>query len=513
MSIKQLLYFFRIYSPIHHSCTVRMNFLDTIPEDALEHIVRHISTRPRYRNWIAFISAKDALAMLNINIPGTRLVIQRTFKSITVTPSIYRESNDLYFLSYVDETDLTLLLKSVAHVIEHIHLRYGSARLPAAELWLNSISSKAFSLRKLVIHEDISDGPLERILRGRGNNLQSLTVWHLYSRERIELVARHCTNLSEFNVRHLLCASEALWAAVGPSLLSLNILLCGVSYPTGTIDPSATLHGIRTHCRNLNKLYIEEPFENFDLAIAAIYASYGGQLKEANVSQLSPTACTVVSTACTNLKLVLRHRYEISAQCKILGGIAKSIEFDGDPPDSAELADSLQYCHSLEKIGPSFLRYWSEDQINAIASAPLSNLEVFEMKDVFVVSEAEKALLNILANNTGRLKILDLAVHVEGNAQFHNIAMKNSSLQRFSVSISASDRHEGLEKQVEEFVIHVLIAFKVCIHLGEIVVYDVGGVIRECPVLHKKMTSIENACMHYRTKHTFVRVGDVSYLS
>ncbi len=343
--------------------------------------------------------------------------------------------------------------------------------------------------------------------------LQSLTVWHLYSRERIELVARYCTDLIELTVRHLLCGSEALWAAVGPRLLSLDILLCGISYPSGTLDPSATLHGIRTHCRSLTRLYIEEPFENYDLAVSAIYASYGAQLKEANVSQLSPTACTVIAAACTNLNLSLRHRDEISAQCKILGHLATSIEFDGDPPEASELAESLQYCRSLSRLGPSFLRYWSADQVNAIASASLSNLEMFEMKDVFVVPEAEEALITLLEKYTGSLKQLDLAVHVEGNARLDKIATKNPQISRVSVSISASDRNGTLDAQVERLILQVLDAFKACNRLEEIVIYDLGGVVRECPVLHEKITSIENSCIKYRRKQTFIRVGVVNYLS
>ena len=490
-----------------------MNYLDTIPSDALEHVVRHISDRPRYRNWLAFISATDALVMLRLGSQVTRGVVGRTLKSITVSPSIYRQSNDIYFLSYVDEAELTNILSNKAGNIEYIHLRYGSARLPAAEVWLNGIANNTVSLRKLVIHEDIADGPLGRILRSRGGRLTSLTIWHLYSRERIELVARYCTKLTELTVRHLLCASETLWAAVGRNLQSLDMLLCGISYPSGIIDPSATLHGIRTHCRSLTRLYIEDPFENFDLAIAAIYASYGTQLKEANVSQLSPSACTVIAAACNSLKLSLRHRYEISAQCRILGNVANSIEFDGDPPDAVELSDSIRYCKNLTRIGPSFLRYWSPDQIKAMASASLTNLEVFEMKDVFVLPESEEALIKVLANNTGSVKYLDLAIHVAGNAQFSNIARKNTLMRRVSVSLSASDDDHTLEKRVELIVLEVLDAFKICSQLEEIIVFDVGGAVRECIVLHERIASIENACMTYRNRQTFIRVGEVNYLS
>lgn len=484
-------------------------YFDTLPTDAQEQVVRHVGMRPRHKLWKAYLSPADSGALMH-RLGPLRNVARTSLSSVVITPSLLRQSNALYYLSIDDQAELNWLFRHASSQVEHILIRYGSARIPTN--WLTSISRNCPGLRKLELAEDVGDEALTRLLRGTGKNLQSLTVWHLYSRERIELVSRYCKNITELGVRHLLCESEDLWSSIGHNLERLDILLCGISYPAGRLDPGTTLHGIRSYCRRLTHIYVEEPYETFDLAVAAVYASFGSQLIGANVLELSTEACHVVATACPNLRLDLGHRDAIAAQCRIFNSLATSISFEGDAPDETELAEGLSMCTSITRIAPAFMRYWSADQVSALSAAPLTALEVFEVRDVFVLPEAEAALLSLLATQTCSMRQLTVAIHVYGTARFREIAERNPELRNVRVSISASEENEGLNARLETQVLQALKAFTACPQLKELIIDHVGNIVRGCTVFRQWTDDVADAAVPYRSFGAHVQVGDIDYL-
>jgi len=273
-----------------------------------------------------------------------------------------------------------------------------------------------------------------------------------------------------------------------------------------------TLHGIRTYCRKLTSLYIEDPFETYDLAVAALYASYGGQLKNINVQQLAPSACSVVAAACSSLKLSLGHRDSIVAQCRILGPLAKSISFECEAPESEALSEALLTCKNITQIGPAYLRNWAPDQVSALSSAPFAGLEIFQMTDAFTSPGAETAMLTMLSNETGALRDLELAVQVDRPTDFSAIAKRNPKIQRVSIKLAALEENEELEARVETVVHHIVETFVDSKNLLELTVLHAGGVIRNCVVLSTKIDAVADACVPYRIRPTYIKVGCIDYL-
>lgn len=484
-------------------------YFHQLPCDAIEVIIRNLSSRPRHVNYVAYIDPTTGAETLSKHSP-LRPVARKLLNSVSITPNLSRATNSLYFLSIEDMFTLNWCIRYAAGDVNHILIRYGSARLPTP--WIRDLARNCIMLRKLEIHEDVGDEGLERIFRARGPALISLTIWHLYSRERIELVSRNCTGLEELGVRHLLCESETLWRKVGPNLISLHVLLCGINYPAGRLDPSVTLHGIRTYCRKLTSLYIEDPFETYDLAVAALYASYGGQLKNINVQQLAPSACSVVAAACSSLMLSLGHRDSIVAQCRILGPLAKSISFECEAPEAEPLSEALEPCKDITQIGPAYLRNWAPDQVSALSSAPFAALEVFQMADAFTSPGSEAALMTILSNETGSLRELEIAVQVDRPCDFLDIAKRNPKIRRVSIKLAALEENEQLEARVETVVHHIVKTFVGSKNLLELTILHAGGVIRNCVVLSSKIDAVADACVPYRTRPTYLKVGSIAYL-
>lgn len=347
----------------------RQSFFELLSDDALENIVRYLSVRPQHRQFAAYIAPKNALLAL-CEASLLRDVARKLLSSLIITSNLRRYDNRLHLLSIDDELELNRLMQDAGAGFRHIIVRYTAART-GSRYWLNSIARRCHSLVKLELQDDIEDSFLKDILQSKGKTLQSLTLWHLYCRERVDLIAQHCTNLRELTVRHLVSESDALWRSVGPQLEVLRILLCGISYPFGRIDPLETLNSVAIYCRKLQELHIEEPFEGHDMTVACLYASYGAQLMRTNVAELNPESCAIVAAACPNLRCALSNREYIARQMSSLGSLVSDVCFMGDAPNLEELKDAFKRCPNLQSISRSYMKYWSAEHMKVISEAPL----------------------------------------------------------------------------------------------------------------------------------------------
>ncbi len=261
------------------------SYLDKLPIDAVENIIRFTSTQPRDQNWKAYVLPELAFCLLESDSVLSS-VSRNLFRSLEVRDLGTGSRRSLTVagsLEYQRRSSLTVA-GSPEYQRRHFPRLISALRETLAELkivksslqpWLTqSIVCKCPQLKRLFLCFE-ENCPLIHILSSQGGNLEALAISkRLLHEDDVSAIAESAKGLKTFSIStyHVSIQMGNLWESIGETLEELSIHQVGdgldVSVPS-----------IAQNCKKLRKLALT----NFKVArneeIVALCISLGGQLE------------------------------------------------------------------------------------------------------------------------------------------------------------------------------------------------------------------------------------------
>lgn len=298
-------------------------FLQSIPAELLENVLRFFSSKPAEKHWEAHVPLRDVAALYSVKCYSG--VLQCRFHTLCISRTIY----------CADE-----------------HRDYGwKLRKGPGILWTNNIRDA-----------------YDFLVAGGGKYIKTLVVGdHMYNwKPHADFTTdffNHCPNITALSVARI---SYAWLQKFGAQIQELEVVRCkGVSiskyctalrelnlhfdkknaFPSGNFDPwftmtssigdtlkSLTLSGrhrfsdveidaIRYHCWNLERIHISSRIVKNKTSLLRLLSSYGTRLKYTYLDDTCGNELSLLVEKCKNAKfhLDMRYRYPSSAILKIVG--------------------------------------------------------------------------------------------------------------------------------------------------------------------------------------------------
>jgi len=221
--------------------------LDTLPENGMEHILRHLSRVPRAKTWTKYINVKDLGALYDLGGDFGAYVHSR-FDTLSVGEM--REVSTDEFLWKELKSETVWMDDSIyaAHdLLSKAGLNFRSLLFPGDSMLpsiLYDIADACINVRSVGVGDE--GGELVEAFGGR------LEALHLGRHPCIREVADNCVQLRELTLDTVELRDlerSDLWKKLGDTLQSIR----AVFYFTGEVE----LRKIRKYCRKLKTVHIE----------------------------------------------------------------------------------------------------------------------------------------------------------------------------------------------------------------------------------------------------------------
>lgn len=458
------------HHPLHPHATMPPpppSRLDGLPDEALTHIVRHLSASPSRSDWQSYVRHEDALAA--VQAPGSFASIARAaFTSVTVGKLNARSREGaLRWRKGVGFEGSLHLPGSLSVLLEWAWAAGGSMAVlklgrdlqltdVAEGSLLDSLKDECGGLRRLDIgsmHEHPFAGKVLRALAGR---LRSLSASH----HQVPAIVKSCKGLVELSLLTAPPDMRDVLRVVGPTLQSLKIHVL-----KRRIVPTMLL--TQAFCLAVTRIDFGNILESRNCtAYAALLASYGRQLRFAYIGGLSKRLCKKVVAACPNMRCEAELSGEDAvAKMEVLGASIQSLLVKGDVPVQ-NLARAAQACVNIEIIALFVKSARAADTIGQILCVHKPMLTSFKLcvQDRGNFDDA----LRELSERASELVHLNCNVFPESFSSLKVFASRESMLETVDFRMnSRTDRYE-------EFVGDVVKSFVACPRMRELTVAGEG---------------------------------------
>lgn len=482
---------------------MQSTYFDLLPDGVIDNIVRYFSERPRHRYWKTYISAADARWLLCTSTPLRPFARQQLTKLTATNDNFTRGYNDTIIMrSMQHEEELRNLVLTSGAYLTDLHLR--STLLNSA--WISQVAIHCTSLRALEVHYIMPDASFEALLRARGHALHSLCAWFLGTAAHLDAIANYCTSLRKLELQYLRRPCVDLWKSIGPALQSLTLSF------SIALHPATTLSHVQTHCRRLTMLAVRENYGGFDAsaasAIATLQASYGTQLRNADMNELGSSV--------TCLHAASGQPARVAEQMRSLGAAVRELRLElhaGEPSDDAvaDLAAAAEACAGLECVSARsslLCSAWGAPCFHALFERPKRALEVLRWSE----SISECGTLRMLAAATGRLREVSLAFTIlDVMTGLEMLVERNLDIERAEIHFRREAIQGGVG-MVEMYFVKLLAIVMRCKRLVHFCI-SLDGIGPTWNALRQRRSAISDACVRYRWRSTFVLIGGVDYLA
>ncbi len=487
-----------------------LTYFNLIPDVVIEEIVRYVSDRPRHPHWKAYLGESNACNLIDSTSPIKNLV-RPLITHLTAT-------NDNFARGNVD----TLVVRGASRgipellgaVLDEVHLR----AIPLDSSWVQQLTTKCVALRSLEVHYAMPSVHFVRMLEARGNDLTSLSAWFVGSRQHLESISKYCPNIEHLELQYLRKCSAELWRTVGTSLTSLTLSF------SIALRPVETLSHVKKYCRKLTKLNILENYHGFDFQVSSIiadlYSSFGKQIEEASLRDVSPLACKDIRKHCPNIRCSAGHMHFVVDQMYDLSDTIRDlrVDFHGDSYsgyDQEYFQAAASRCSRIEKLSTksSLLTcMWSSKFFSIFFETKknfLSDLDWSELIPNDFCAES----LRLLSKNTGSLETISLCLGGIKSLDFQPLVQGNSRLTSVELKFLRPNLdHITKSEEVEQIFISILDTFMGLNQLKYLSI-DVEGDGNLISDIRQVRLPIKNAIVKYRKKNTFIMIAGVEYLS
>lgn len=271
-------------------------YFSDIPLEVMSNVLRLCCSRPNRINCAADLSPT---------------VLSRFLDSFPVTAApLFRELFVHREFSIFDDDGLDSLSQMFFLLSFHPTMEwkaYAGEHLTWQRALLESVGNIAFNgplsssdatamvrhcgmLRSLTLREERYSEQANKVLEARGKQLYTLNVGFTWS-EMEHAITEHCTKLRE------LCMDEVYALPIVLPVLGAQLLKLDITYPIRNDDMDL----IRKQCGALEIINIRtEDGPHCRVAHAKLLASYGNQLKHADLKKFDLETVLIVTSACPN---------------------------------------------------------------------------------------------------------------------------------------------------------------------------------------------------------------------
>ena len=232
-------------------------YFDTVKEDAVGLVVRHLSSRPHLDSWMKNVNAKDALIMIGTD--GVLGKVSRdmftelsyklwyNFGSNELTRALYTEDSELYYS----------LLREQSSKLKALSFRWDNVPLKVDAY--QPLFKACRQVRVLVINDrsrgEPSPGSISRLLSVCGDTLHELQIYGDVSLRgsTVRAISRHCDSLVSLSLSHSSCnvPLKPMFYAIGRTLRTLHF-----SIKSPTMSDQSALSSIRAYCPRLEDVLL-----------------------------------------------------------------------------------------------------------------------------------------------------------------------------------------------------------------------------------------------------------------
>jgi len=470
-------------------------YFELIPSDALENIVRFLSESPRANDWHRRIPSNNIAALFGVSCDA-QTFIRSQFHTVHVLSKHrlheYANSNIIWALKKEAVADLiacgaefidTLVVDTI--VIQGLH---------------RILDRKCPNLRKLAILNVESANEAKGWLRKFGAKLQCLQIECFHpSNHAILAIEKYCPGLREVYLRAVAedhVRNTALWKTLGDSvqILTVQLQFAGVEQ----------VACIQEHCRKITRIHLEvvvnlhEGDEEFNNAYADCIASYGDALECATVFDMGENQLQRIVSSCSNARF--------TSNVSQRGMLLPTLSIMG---------------RQLEKVNVGIEQNWGGSDRYAAAWSGCSNLREFHMVDVLKtadmgcfmtgakfnlrkinicikVEQNVKQFVDVLADGTGALEVLDLRCLLPQADAFDRLVEKNKS-SLASVTISYATQVGTAQSNAR-----ILETFLAAPGVHHIEINDYQRQV--------KVGAVERICHAHRNRRVCVSILGVQYM-
>lgn len=467
---------------------------DTLPENALDNIVRFFSGAPRAENWAAAVNLADILTLYGVDGALALFLLSR-FTGV--------------FLAH--DVDISIV-RAPATTVEYLGLPKGAVvtseanalqKLPASALkcietlifvapFSVALLEQCPNIRSLVLAG--ADEPPVEWAKNIGHKLTSL---ELCSDVRL----MDCTNLHQITL-NFVCRNDEnhnvnramFWENLGHKLEKLSIVVAE--------NNEGEISLVEKYCRNIKWIRATGTHRAANERISECIASYGKQLEYAYLWDMTSAQLSRIKSACPAARF---------AACVMGGDLRSSLDILGDQlkeisakfaPNWTEeegevLLSTVHWDASRDLREASFFGELSISDIRTFMQAPKPLLTYLELK-LRPENDAANAIISAIARGTSALKNIVLRCQAPPPGAFRELISTNKALSdvtsRFYGTLTDDRIFEILEELFE------------CTTLRKIEInYDSDMIYRFCP-------RIDSLCQSVRHRRVVVYVCGCYYL-
>ncbi len=274
-------------------------YLNRLPVEILENILRQISRRPRQTRWERDISVDDIRLLLCGSGPMTD-VAQRKLTGIRISNK-YLSSDYLPMAHWNDH--LPEILSATGSNLTKIRLAIEPPFIAAwNDNWVHSIVNHCTSVTHLTISGLSDDDLFENLLASRSGQLKTLDVNCKYSKARVASIERHGAGLRKLVVTHPAGDFTNAMRTVGRTLTEIEFTL---GFPAMSFD--VLFMALKQFCREIRQMKFRGVNRGALLNLADLCVSYGAQLKRVSLPVImSPELMRNVVAECPNVRVKTR---------------------------------------------------------------------------------------------------------------------------------------------------------------------------------------------------------------
>lgn len=494
-----------------------VSYLDHLPIEVIENIAVHTSEKPRHKYWPSFIDKKTLNALINGNeLLKSALTTQIT--SVSFLKSKYGDGLNYLLVrprvedgSFFIDSEFGVLYTRWFKLVRELSICYGATRSGSVLALLNTVGQNLRSMKKLQVLDKTEVRLLDDLLKEYGSQLEALSVWLFTSFSHATSIAENCNSLRELEITGLKHNVPELWAKLGKTLEKLCITF------RRPVEPREVIEGIQQHCRKLKSISVAGGHYYLDDEIlASFYCSYKDSLEYANFKELSPLACQRIVEECTNVLCSAGHRTEMVDQMKTLGSHIDELIVKPSPPESIDdFREGSERCENITIINGMELFGWSSNHIKAMFTKQRTTLKCFKWASSWPCVQGDQFFIEIIgtvARQTGNLREFSLSLDTKKRDIFDELAENNQLLENVHITFLGNENNETSTSEAVEILCGTVRSFKKCANMKEFRISHEGGVWHS-NMFTTKVKEIENESVPYRTRRTYIRVGDIDYIA
>ncbi len=403
-------------------------YLDRLPYNVLENVIRLMSSSPRSSAWAEQLEDSDICTLFSLG-GEMELAARECFRSLSFDAQpkgshrgYQRQKFHLYRLNILSTNMSNATLMNLASPsYTALVIRDPPSNLFGQPVDLGEFLRKCPNVKGLDICSDNTRTWVEKL----GPRLERLQM-HVSSPSICRSISSYCTQLRELYIREAhMCAvgRSDLWEKIGATLEKL--------YVTFVCSASEEIRKIQQYCRKIRWLDISVE-ERVNPTLADCIVSYGEQLEHAFLSNMDQSQLEAIVTACPNAKFHISiietsHTHSL----KVLGSrLEKVVLLKHEINNFCSLAKGWNECLNIETV--VCLDKVSLSYARAMFTEPKPALRELEIEIGF--AEDLSVMMNILdcvAEGTGALRRLTVITVDLADGMFDKLVARNQALQEF----------------------------------------------------------------------------------